>query len=106
MLKKQSKPKWFILYALVVLMIAAFVIEGKDGLPSWANELVDFGIVIFVFATMIFWIRMNASTLWQDELSNIRPEEFHIREYPPLATTRDWQDEIHDLVESKQATFR
>ncbi|MBI5030026.1 MAG: hypothetical protein HZB51_05830 [Chloroflexi bacterium] len=106
MLKQQSKPKWFLLYALVVLMIGVFVFEGKDGLPSWANELVSFGIVIFVFTAMILWVHINSSALWQEELRNIHPEEFRIHEYPPRLTPRDWQDEIHDLVESKQATIR
>ena len=106
MQKKQHKPGWFILYVLVVLMISAFVFEGKDGLPSWANELVDYGIVIFIFAAMLLWVRLNSSALWQDELRNIHPEEFHIHEYPPRLTDRDWQDEIHDLVEAKQATIR
>lgn len=106
MQKKKRKPGWFILYALVILMLAVFMFENKDGLPSWANELADYGIVFFVFAAMLLWVRLNAAALWQEELKNIRPEEFHFDEYPPRVSTSDWQDEIHDWVESKEATIR
>ncbi len=100
--KKQHKPGWFVLYALVILMIVVFVLEGRDGLPAWANEFMAFGIVVFVFGAMLLWIRLNSSALWQDELKNIRPNEYHIEEYPPRSPARNWQDQVHDLAESKE----
>jgi hypothetical protein len=85
-------------------MVVAFLLEGKDGLPAWANEFGSFGIVIVVFGAMLVAVRLNASTLWQDELKNIQPEEFHIEEYAPHeALAHELQDEIHQLIESKQA---
>lgn len=103
MLSKQKKPAWFILYALVISMIAVFMFENKDGLPTWANEFVTFGIVLFVFGAMLVWAQVNSSALWEDELKNIRPGEYRIQEYPPQILSPHLQDEIQEILESNEA---
>ncbi len=81
--RKQRKPAWFILYALVVLMIVVLVLVGRDGLPGWANETLDIGIVIFVFGAMALWVHLNAGALLDEEVKRNRYEEFIFTEYPP-----------------------
>lgn len=81
--RKQRKPAWFILYVLVVLMIVALVLEGKDGLPGWANELVGIGIVFFVFGSIALWVHLNTAALMDEEIERAKHEELVITEYPP-----------------------
>ncbi len=104
--KKLRKPAWFILYALVILMIAAFVFVNKDGLPAWANEFANFGIIVFVFGAMLVWVHLNSSALWEDELRDIKPGEFQMTEYPPQMLSHQLQDEIQELVESREAQIK
>ena len=81
--RKQRKPAWFILYFLVVLMIVALVLEGKDGLPGWANDALGIGIVLFVFGSMALWVHLNTGALLDEEVKRYRNEEFIFTEYPP-----------------------
>ncbi len=90
--RKQRKPAWFILYFLVIFMIVALVLEGRDGLPGWANEWLGIGIVLFVFGAMALWVHLNAGGLLDEEMKETQFEEFDITEYPPLQPRRDPSD--------------
>ncbi len=81
---KQRKPAWFILYVLVFLMIAIFVLESKDGLPNWANEFASFVIVLIVFGAMALWVHVNMPALMDEERRKNPQGELHIHEYPPV----------------------
>ena len=80
---KQCKPSWWVLYALLVLMIVAFVFESKDGLPPWANQVADIGIVLVVFGAMALWVRLNLSALTAEEFEQAGSEEWRVEEYLP-----------------------
>jgi hypothetical protein len=81
--RKQRKPAWFILYFLIVFMIVALVLEGKDGLPGWANEGLGIGIVLFVFGSIALWVHLNTAALLDEEIERAKHEKYVITEYPP-----------------------
>ena len=83
MVKNQPKPAWWVLYALIVLMLVVLALESIDGLPTWANEVASIGIVLMVFSGMMLWVRLNSASLWHEELRNLDPREFKIVEYQP-----------------------
>ena len=83
MVKNQPKPAWWVLYALIALMLLVLALESLDGLPAWANEIASIVIVLMVFGGMLLWVRVNSSSLWNEELRNIDPREFKIIEYQP-----------------------
>jgi predicted membrane channel-forming protein YqfA (hemolysin III family) len=85
--QKRRKPAWFILYILVVLMIVALALEGKDSLPGWANEALGIGIVFFVFGSIALWVHMNTSALLDEEIERAKGEKLVITEYPPTQPT-------------------
>ena len=80
---QKRKPAWFVLYLLILMMFLMFVIEGRDGLPDWANEAATLGIVLLVFGAMHLWVRANLPNLMQDELRDLKPGEFRFIEVPP-----------------------
>ena len=96
MSQKRRKPTWSILYALVVLMIVALVLLGKDGLPPWANEAVGIGIVIFVFSMMALWVHLNTSALLNEEMERAKYEKLVITVYPPKQPAKKMRSEKDD----------
>ena len=83
MSRKQRKPTWLVPYALVIFMIVALVLEGRDGLPGWANEITAIGIVLLVFSGMLLWVNLNAAALQDEEIEQAKHEKLVITEYPP-----------------------
>jgi len=83
MAKKQSKPSWWILYVLVILMIVVLIAASQDGLPNWANEIGDVGIIVLVFGAMALWVKVNMPALLNEEMSKPSFEELQIEEYMP-----------------------
>ncbi len=81
--KKHGKPAWFILYMLVILMIAALVLEGRDGLPGWANELVGIGIIFFILGAIALWVYLNTTALLDEEVERAKHGELEITDVPP-----------------------
>lgn len=81
--KKQHQSSWFVLYILVVVMLVALVLEGRDGLPAWANEVVGIGIVLFVFGVIALWVHLNAAALINEELERAGHENLQITVYLP-----------------------
>ena len=96
MTKQQRKPAWWILYALVFLMIAAFVLEGFDGLPDWANEVATIGIIGLVFGAMVLWMHANAHALWNEELNKPGLEEYRIQVIEPRQPAAQSPDGVSD----------
>ena len=86
MVKNQPKPAWWVLYVLIVLMLVVLALESIDGLPTWANEIASIVIVLMVFGGMLLWVRVNSSSLWNEELRNIDPAEYRIVEYLPQSS--------------------
>jgi hypothetical protein len=84
MTKRQSKPSWWILYVLVVLMIVVLIAASQDGLPNWANEIGDMGIIAIVFGAMALWVLVNTPALLDEEM-NKPGFELHIEEYLPMS---------------------
>jgi hypothetical protein len=83
MTKQQRKPAWWKLYAFVLLMITAPVLESFDGLPDWANEVATIGIIGLVFGTMILWMHANAHALWNEERNKFGLAEYRVEVISP-----------------------
>jgi hypothetical protein len=96
MSRKQRKPTWLIPYGLVFLMIVALVLEGRDGLPGWANEVTAIGIVILVFTGILLWVNLNAATLQDEEIEQAKHEKLVITEYPPTQPREHARNESGD----------
>ncbi len=98
MSKKQRKPIWLIPYSFVVLMIVALILEGKDGLPGWANEVAGIGIVIIVFGAIALWVHFNTATLLDEEMERSKHEKITITEYLPIEPRENLANQEHPAI--------
>jgi hypothetical protein len=94
---KPRKPAWLIPFALVILMGVALLLESRDGLPAWANDVAGVLIVLSVFAAIALWVRANMSAIMEEELREAGDEEFHITVYPPTKPSdgEEQEDFVH-----------
>jgi hypothetical protein len=83
---KQHKPRWWILYTLLIGVIGILVFESRDGLPAWANEFVGIGVVLGFFGVVAIWMIANQSTLADEEYTEYDDEELIVQEFPPQVT--------------------
>ncbi len=106
MSKKQRKPVWLVLYALAPLMILALVLIGRDGLPSWANELAGIAIIFFAFGGLLLWVHANTTALLDEESRETKQEEYHFVEYPPQQQVvgMPGRDKMHDPTDAKTSS--
>ena len=83
MSNKEQKPAWWILYLLIPGMIGLLMLAGQLPLVSWEYQIVDVGIVLFVFGLMALWIHANQSALTWDEVRQTDWTEMRIQVFEP-----------------------
>jgi len=94
-------------YGFIVLMIIALIMESKDGLPVWANEITAIGIVLVVFSGILLWHKLNTATMQDEEIELAKHEKLIITEYPPTlppiqSPNDDDQNNHGDLLDALQ----
>jgi hypothetical protein len=57
------KPRWWLLYLTLPLMIGLFVLEGRLTEPDIVHRILELGIVIVCFGLMAVWVRANEDAL-------------------------------------------
>jgi hypothetical protein len=80
---RNRKPAWWLLYALVPIMVALFVIEHYLVLSELGHKLVQLVIVVVVFGAMALWVRANETSLTSYSKRDSTREELRITEYEP-----------------------
>ena len=66
-MKRTTKPNWWIPFSFVPLMIVAILLESHLTYAAAIHELVDSGIVIVMFGSMLGWMRLNADKLAEED---------------------------------------
>lgn len=59
----ESKPKWWVLYALVPLMVAGLFFVNRSGLESAAKSVADIVVIVGAFGAMGLWMRANEGAI-------------------------------------------
>ena len=82
MSRKNRRPKWWQLYLVVPLLIVLFAMDGRLKISTGGHQMVQIGILIFIFGLVHFWLKANATAL-----SNLDRERFKgtytVIEIPP-----------------------
>ncbi len=60
------KPRWWFLYALVPFMAGLVIFEHDLVLDLLGHQLVQLGILGFVFGMMALWVRANEGNLIEE----------------------------------------
>ncbi len=75
------KPVWWLLYALIPLLIGLLIIEHDLVLSLLGHELVQIGILVVVFGLMALWVRANEKGITTDATSESMQQVSHIAIY-------------------------
>lgn len=66
---QNPKPSWWLLYAIVPLMLGALVWNALYGDKGEWGDIVDVAILAGGFGLMLLWLKANQTALWVDELT-------------------------------------
>ena len=64
----KTKPNGWQLVALVPLMLGMFILERRIDIspPQW-HQVIQAGIVLFIYGGMAIWLRINSPALAEEE---------------------------------------
>ncbi len=68
-MERKSKPNWWLVFAIVPLMIVAILVESQFKYPAGVHEVADCAIVIVSFGLVVGWMRSNESALEEEEIA-------------------------------------
>ena len=86
MFSKISRPKWWLLYLLLPVLVGLLAIESKASISDAGHRVVEVGIVVLIFGLIELWLRVNNA--------NIRAEQWRAtqgREYRRVIYTSQGQ---------------
>ena len=68
-MESKSKPNWWVVFAIVPLMIVAILIESHFKYEAGVHEVADCVIVVVSFGLMVGWMRSNEAALEEEEVA-------------------------------------
>lgn len=95
-MERKSKPNWWIIFAIVPLMLVAILVESRFKYPPEVHELADCAIVIVSFGLMVGWMRSNESALMEEEIAR---EHWVFMEEPNDDETSELEIPIESTLE-------
>jgi hypothetical protein len=57
------RPKWWQLYLALPLLVGLFLVDFRLELSARGHQIVQIGIIIFVYALVHLWLKANESAL-------------------------------------------
>jgi hypothetical protein len=66
------RPKWWQVYLIVPLLITLFMLDGRLKLSQCGHQIVQLGILVFIYWLVHLWLEANAQAL-----SNPEHRKFH-----------------------------
>lgn len=67
MFGNSSRPKWWLLYLLVPVVIGLFVMEGKSHLSNTGHSVDEIAIVVVACALVAIWLRFNEAGVRREQ---------------------------------------
>ena len=72
MSSSNTRPKWWQLYLSFPLLIMLFVVENRLKISTREHQVVQFGIILFVYGLILLWLKANSAAL-----SNMDKRQYH-----------------------------
>ncbi len=63
MFGKISRPKWWLLFLLLPVLVGLFVIDTKAPISDAGHRVLEVGIVLLVFGLIELWLRANDANI-------------------------------------------
>lgn len=64
---RRRKPSWWLLYAIIPLMMGAFAWNVWYGIRGTFGGIIDGAILIGGLSLMLLWVNANQGAMWQEE---------------------------------------
>ena len=94
MSSSNARPKWWQLYLIFPLLVVLFILEARLKISQLGHELLQLGILLFVYGLIHFWLKANAKAL--SNLDRVQVSKTPIiRVYPFL----DLEKEKHPIFQ-------
>jgi hypothetical protein len=61
------RPRWWQVYLIVPLLITLFMLDGRLKLSQRGHQIVQLGILVFIYWLVHLWLRANAQALSDPE---------------------------------------
>ena len=91
MSSRKNKPQWWQLYAMLPLLVGAFLLEMRLGLTGTANIIAQLGILFMFYGLIHVWIGANQGALMELDEEDGR---WHVKVYEIPADQLPSEDEI------------
>src|SRR5690349_11647233 len=62
-----NKPKWWVLYTLLPLMIVGIYLIQSSAFAAFLKSLGDIALIIFTFGGMALWMHLNDGAITRSE---------------------------------------
>lgn len=63
MSSQNSQPKWWQLYLIFPILIGLFMVDFRLKLSPRGHQIVQIGIILFVYALIHLWLKANETAL-------------------------------------------
>ncbi len=73
---QKPKPKWWLLFALWPAMVLLLVIESQAVISLRGHQVLQLGILIFIFSLTALWVCVNASAMINEEQTPLKGKQF------------------------------
>jgi hypothetical protein len=72
MSNRPGRPKWWVLYILVVFIFILFGLEVRASFTQIGHTVAEIGLVIILYGLMMVWLRANEAALSSEERNQHR----------------------------------
>jgi hypothetical protein len=66
-MRQDVRPKWWQLYLLLPLLVGLFMVDFRLNLSARGHQIVQLGILVFVYWLVHLWLKANEAALGRAE---------------------------------------
>lgn len=66
-----GRPRWWLLYLVLLLAIFLFWLIAHDGLPDWANAWFAGAVILFVCSLVDAWLVIYGRSWWREPFHHL-----------------------------------
>lgn len=96
----KQNPHWWSLYLTFPLLIMLFIVDGRLKISSRGHQIVQIGIVLFVYWMIHKWLKANAHALSRMDRQDLSPT-FRVIRLPIYRTDYEEKRPLIQLPDSE-----
>lgn len=100
MYSSNSRPRWWQLYLTFPILIGLFVADSRIKLTTFGHQVVQVGIVVFIYWVISRWLKSNASALSHMDRADNSPT-FRVIRVPVYTSPKESKQPLIQLPDSE-----